>query len=156
MGEDLWFKGDSAESVILENDERDAMMQTGGMSKRGEDREVIDRLGGLMAILGPRYKTLSRDALWERARVGETTPLQRELARVGDAKKQQEADEKERKKKAKKAFRKDKPVPVVDAPDDDPDGRPRAAWLVCRAREKEYRERQMQKSLGFLALEVKE
>lgn len=150
--EDLfWNQGGSAESDILDDDDN-SFNQTGTLARMPEDREVIERLGSLMAILGPRYKTVSRDALWERARVGETTPLQRQLSRVGETKKHGEADGK---KKVKTASRKDKPVSVLEAPDDDPDGGPRAAWLVARSREKERRDRAHQKSLGFLQLEVK-
>merc|ERR1712151_41344 len=125
----------------------------GTAQRKAEDPEVIERLGHLMALLGPRNKTLSRDALWEKARIGETTPLQRQIARVGDAKKQQDAG---RPKILKGASRKAALCQLPkDEADEDPDGAPRAAWLRGRAREKERRDQAHQKAVGFLQLPVK-
>lgn len=40
--------------------------------------QMVERLGGLMALLGPRYRTLPKDFLWERATVGERGRFKRE------------------------------------------------------------------------------
>lgn len=151
-GED-WFgeEGPSPEDLFFDDDE-DAGFNASALQRMpAESPEVIERLGSLMAVLGPRYKTLSRDALWERARIGETTPLQRQLSRVGEAKEAM-AGSKNLKGAARRAKMQQEPK---EAPDEDPDRGPRAAWLEARAREKERRDRAHQKALGFLQLPVK-
>jgi hypothetical protein len=42
-----------------------------------ESPQTIERLGGLMTLLGPRYRTLSRNQLYQRATVGELNRFKR-------------------------------------------------------------------------------
>merc|ERR1712217_445036 len=93
--EELLWNQDSDDFLFGEDDDFiSSSLSATALQRKAEDPEVIERLGSLMAILGPRYKTVSRDALWERARVGETTPLQRQLACIGETKRSGDGNKK--------------------------------------------------------------
>lgn len=91
-----------------------------------DDPEMIERLGDLMACLGPRYRTLNKEVMWERACRGETSAFQRRLA-------------KERELGAapynplKAALRRD-PGAALEVIQPDPEGPARASWLAARRR----------------------
>lgn len=43
--------------------------------------DALDSLGGLIALLGPRYKFMPRAKLWEKAEILQMTPFQRRMRR---------------------------------------------------------------------------
>jgi len=110
------------------------LAQSGAMSKRQPDApDMIERLGDLMSLLGPRYRTVPRQAIWEKAVLGETTALYRLEQRLGrDA-----AHSISGFKRGRKSRLGTKKVQPEDIPSYDPDGAARAAWLHARALEKE-------------------
>lgn len=83
--------------------------------------EAISKLGDLMALLGPRYKTLSRQKLWEQAKNTET-PLQMRLRHSRDL----DFSASGKIRGASRGRREP----------DDPDGKARAAWLASRVEER--------------------
>lgn len=85
----------------------------------GESPKTIAKLGELMALLGPRYKTVARDKLWAQAANNET-PLQRRLRVRGLA-----SEEFGTSSAGVRPSMRDSP--------EDPDGKPRAAWLAARS-----------------------
>lgn len=96
----------------------------GGAARRPADPpEMIERLGGLMALLGPRYKTLPKEFLWKRAATGEMTPAQRKLFKSGG---HGAADHLQRPRPSASA-------PALLGESSDPDGKARAAWLAACA-----------------------
>lgn len=86
--------------------------------KQKKEPEMIERLGGLMALLGPRYKTLPREVVLKRVERGELTPAQRKLLRSGGH-------------GAGANLQRPRPTSSVPALGEaaDPDGKARAAWL---------------------------
>lgn len=92
-------------------------------------KEALERMGDMMALLGPRYKTLPPGMIWEKAVEGGTTPLQRQLKRLGVH-----------------APKRGPLCPMTkrdpeDQPDIDIEAESRTAWLAHRRREKERRGR---------------
>ncbi|CAJ1422590.1 unnamed protein product [Effrenium voratum] len=84
--EDRLFGATSWEEELFQaaDAEAAALRADWGRGVRPRDPpDMIERLGDLMALLGPRYRTLPREALWEKAVVGSTTPLQRKEKRLG-------------------------------------------------------------------------
>lgn len=84
--------------------------------------ETIERLGELMALLGPRYKLLPREKLFERA-ASQSTVLQRRIQARGL-------------RPPSPAIRRSikSPDPELQCTDgSDPDGPVRARWLAARA-----------------------
>jgi len=51
-------------------------------SKPSDKREMIDRLGDLINMLGPRYKQVSKEMIWKRAETGEQSDFQRRLNKL--------------------------------------------------------------------------
>jgi len=89
--------------------------------QKKEEAEMIGRLGELMAMLGPRYKTLPRDVVMKRAEKAELTPAQRKLLRSGGH-------------GAAASLQRSRPsssVPALLGEASDPDGKARAAWLAA-------------------------
>lgn len=94
-----------------------------------EKDPMIKRLGHYMALLGPRYKTIPKEMIWEKAEMGDMTPFQRRLKKAGGI------------------------TAVGGGPDTslragpmpgeltDSDGKARAAWLAARTAEQERRNR---------------
>lgn len=137
--EPLFGEGMSREEQLFEAAEKEAaalseLAQSGAMSKRQPDApDMIERLGDLMALLGPRYRTVPRQALWEKAVLGETTALYRLEQRLGrDAAHSISGFKRGRVRRSGT-----KKVQPEDIPSYDPDGSARAAWLHARALEKE-------------------
>lgn len=118
-----WNTGPPEEELLWEADEE--LSRTQGLLPRPTDPPgTIERLGDLMALLGPRYKTLPRGKIWEKAVTGGTTPLERQQKRLGDA----------APKKQPYTIKRRAPE---DQPDLDHEVAPRAAWLKVRAKERE-------------------
>eukprot|EP00930_Biecheleria_cincta_P034908 TRINITY_DN24057_c0_g1_i1.p1 TRINITY_DN24057_c0_g1~~TRINITY_DN24057_c0_g1_i1.p1 ORF type:complete len:460 (+),score=90.07 TRINITY_DN24057_c0_g1_i1:137-1516(+) len=137
--EPLFGEETSREEQLFEAAEKEAaklaeLAQSGVMSKRQPDApDMIERLGGLMALLGPRYRTVPRQALWEKAVLGETTSLYRLEQRLGrDAAHSISGFKRGRVRRSST-----KKVQPEDIPSYDSDGVARAAWLHARALEKE-------------------
>lgn len=98
----------------------------GALARRPTDPpETIERLGGLMALLGPRYKTLPLEVLWQKAATN-NTPLQRRELRLGGTNSAWMAASPPRPRRLPE-----------EAPDADPDGIARAAWIAARGQERE-------------------
>jgi len=93
----------------------------------GDRDPMIKRLGHFMALLGPRYKCVNKDMIWEKAAIGERTPMQRRLDKgleaIGGPDRHRPAPG---------------DMPVISK---DEDGKARAAWLAARATERERRQR---------------
>lgn len=92
--------------------------------RQADSADDIRRLGDFLALLGPRFKCIEREKLYERAAMGDVGKFQRQLqsgvitvAEVGGQK---------------------KPWPG-EAPDADLDGKDRRAWLSIRRMERERR-----------------
>lgn len=129
VGEDLfWPSGPSEEERLLAADEVEgtAGRLPGSLERRG----TVDRVGEVMALLGPRYKTLPRGMVWQKASEGGMTLWQRRVKRLsattascGRRSETQGASAPE------------------DAPDLDTEAGPRAAWLARRAQERDRRDR---------------
>jgi hypothetical protein len=51
----------------------------GAVAKQMRHGSSIERLGKIIAVLGPRYKTMPRDVLWEKATTEEIGPSKRRL-----------------------------------------------------------------------------
>ncbi|CAJ1422593.1 unnamed protein product [Effrenium voratum] len=147
--EDRLFGATSWEEELFQaaDAEAAALRADWGRGVRPRDPpDMIERLGDLMALLGPRYRTLPREALWEKAVVGSTTPLQRKEKRLGPAAytltRSQSQSSKNRSgalctawdKVLVKSVRTNSPEWL---PDYDPDGAARAKWLQARERENE-------------------
>jgi len=90
-----------------------------------ESEGTIERLGDMMAILGPRYKTLPRGMIWEKAVQGKTTPLQRQEKRLGALL----GPDPRMRVSMRRA--------PEDLPNTDTEAIPRAAWLVNRKKERQ-------------------
>ncbi|CAJ1337422.1 unnamed protein product [Effrenium voratum] len=130
--EDRLFGATSWEEELFQaaDAEAAALRADWGRGVRPRDPpDMIERLGDLMALLGPRYRTLPREALWEKAVVGSTTPLQRKEKRLGPA-----AYTLTRSQSQSSKNRTNSPEWL---PDYDPDGAARAKWLQARERENE-------------------
>lgn len=97
--------------------------------------EMIERLGDLMALLGPRYKTVKKEMLWHRAEVGDLGAFHRKLLREKQEREQGARTEEPRRRAHDARDASDAEL------DPDPDGRARAAWLSARAQEAERRAR---------------
>lgn len=114
--------GLSEEEQLFAADEEFARTQ-GLLPRPADPPGTIDRLGDMMALLGPRYKTLPPGMIWEKAVEGGTTPLERMNKRLGAA------------APKKKAIQIKRPAPE-EMPDLDHEVAPRAAWLTLRAQER--------------------
>jgi hypothetical protein len=103
-----------------------------------EKDPMITRLGHMMALLGPRYKTIPKEVIWEKAQRGERTPAQRRLAKLGGIEAVGGGPDRQLRSSA-------------SAPGEltaDEDGRARAAWLAARTAERERRNRAARSSSG--------
>eukprot|EP00929_Paragymnodinium_shiwhaense_P121509 TRINITY_DN93773_c0_g1_i1.p1 TRINITY_DN93773_c0_g1~~TRINITY_DN93773_c0_g1_i1.p1 ORF type:complete len:339 (+),score=66.47 TRINITY_DN93773_c0_g1_i1:161-1177(+) len=89
--------------------------------------DMIERLGDLMACLGPRYRTLNKEAMWERACRGETSAFQRRLA------KERELGAATKRNPLKAALRRD-PGAALEVIEPDPEQPARVSWLDARRR----------------------
>ncbi|CAE7455529.1 unnamed protein product [Symbiodinium sp. CCMP2456] len=94
--------------------------------------EMIERLGDLMALLGPRYRTLSREAVWEKALAGGMTAFERREKRLGTAAASALSGHTRSRGQSK-----GRPPSPERLQDYDPDGSARAAWLQARDREQD-------------------
>jgi len=129
IGEDpLWAGGPSDEEKLFAAEET----WTGsGVFRTPEPGGALERLGEMISLLGPRYKTLQRERIWEKALEGELTPLQRKMKRLegipgADA--------------GLPRVPKKMPVPPEDWPDMDTEAPTRATWLALRRQERERRD----------------
>jgi len=107
------------------------------LKRHPDPPDMIERLGDLMALLGPRYRTLPREAVWEKAVVGSTTPLQRLEKRLGSTAAHSISAGFKHRGPVKTKQR----IGPENLPDNDPDGRERAAWLKAKKNEKEIKAR---------------
>jgi len=129
--EQLFMAAEEEAAALSEVAERDIL------KRHPDPPDMIERLGDLMALLGPRYRTLPREAVWEKAVVGSTTSLQRREQRLGSAAARAISGGFKHRGSVKVKQHK---MPE-NAPDNDPDGRERAAWLQAKEREKEIKAR---------------
>lgn len=138
--EDRLFSTPSREDELLAAADADAAALratwAGGLRPR-DPPDMIERLGDLMALLGPRYRTLPRSELWEKAVVGQTTALQRREKRLGAAAAHSISGF--AKSRGEREASKNRPRSPEWLPDYDPDGAARAAWLQARERENEMK-----------------
>lgn len=139
--EDRLFSTPSREDELLAAADADAAALratwAGGLRPR-DPPDMIERLGDLMALLGPRYRTLPRSELWEKAVVGQTTTaLQRREKRLGPAAAHSISGF--AKSRGEREASKNRPRSPEWLPDYDPDGAARAAWLQARERENEMK-----------------
>lgn len=138
--EDRLFSTPSREDELLAAADADAAALratwAGGLRPR-DPPDMIERLGDLMALLGPRYRTLPRSELWEKAVVGQTTALQRREKRLGPAAAHSISGF--AKSRGEREASKNRPRSPEWLPDYDPDGAARAAWLQARERENEMK-----------------
>ena len=65
--EDRLFSTPCRDEELFAAADAEAALLRASSSGAGESPEIIERLGHLMALLGPRYRTLPREALWEKA-----------------------------------------------------------------------------------------
>jgi len=98
-----------------------------------EKDPMIMRLGHFMALLGPRYKTISKEMIWEQAERGERTPAQRRLAKLGGIEAVGGGPD--------RSLRASASAPGELALAADSDGKARAAWLAARTADRERRNR---------------
>lgn len=92
----------------------------------GKEKDpMIHRLGHLMALLGPRYKCVSKELMWEKAKRGDRTPVERRLDKFGGI--------------VALGGGPDRLRPSGSAPAEDEDGTARVAWLEARTAERERR-----------------
>jgi len=49
--------------------------------RHADSPDALDSLGGLIALLGPRYKFMPREKLWQKAQILQMTPFQRRMRR---------------------------------------------------------------------------
>eukprot|EP00933_Yihiella_yeosuensis_P030388 TRINITY_DN24040_c1_g1_i1.p1 TRINITY_DN24040_c1_g1~~TRINITY_DN24040_c1_g1_i1.p1 ORF type:complete len:423 (+),score=87.20 TRINITY_DN24040_c1_g1_i1:79-1347(+) len=125
--EELFAAADIEAEAVLESAER------GGLLRRPLDPpDMIERLGDLMALLGPRYRTLPKEEIWEKAVIGGTTALQRREKRLGRAAARSLCDMHKRKQGRLKQT-----ALVEDMLDLDQDGVARSAWLSARKLDRE-------------------
>eukprot|EP00747_Dinoflagellata_sp_TGD_P166814 gnl/TRDRNA2_/TRDRNA2_190192_c0_seq1.p1 gnl/TRDRNA2_/TRDRNA2_190192_c0~~gnl/TRDRNA2_/TRDRNA2_190192_c0_seq1.p1 ORF type:complete len:425 (-),score=68.08 gnl/TRDRNA2_/TRDRNA2_190192_c0_seq1:139-1413(-) len=89
----------------------------------------IEKLGRMMAMLGPRYKTVDRVMLWEKATQPEMSMIQKRLQKQGSI------------RRASTLLKGPLPQAARDNFDLDPDGGVRAAWLAARDEEHARRSR---------------
>lgn len=138
--EDRLFGAPSREEELLAaaDAEAAALRATwaGGLRPR-DPPDMIERLGDLMALLGPRYRTLPRAAIWEKAVVGSTTALQRREKRLGPAAAHSISGF--ARSRGQSQGSKNRARSPEWLPDYDPDGPARAAWLQARERENEMK-----------------
>jgi len=138
--EDRLFSAPSREDELLAAADADASALraswAGGLRPR-DPPDMIERLGHLMALLGPRYRTLPREELWEKAVAGQTTALQRREKRLGAAAAHSISGF--AKSRGQNQGNKNRPRSPEWLPDYDPDGAARAAWLQARERENEMK-----------------
>lgn len=138
--EDRLFSTPSREDELLAAADADAAALratwAGGLRPR-DPPDMIERLGDLMALLGPRYRTLPRSEIWEKAVVGQTTALQRREKRLGPAAAHSISGF--AKSRGEREASKNRPRSPEWLPDYDPDGAARAAWLQARERENEMK-----------------
>ncbi|CAE8625848.1 unnamed protein product [Polarella glacialis] len=142
----LWLTEPSREELLFAAAEQEAAAladqgseQGGRLSRPPDPPDMIERLGDLMALLGPRYRTLPREAVWEKAVVGSTTPLQRREKRLGSATVHASLGSKGHRGQHRRTAGKRQQSP--ETLDLDPDGTARAAWLTARDRENEVKAR---------------
>lgn len=93
----------------------------------GKEKDpMISRLGHLMALLGPRYKCVSKELMWEKAKRGDRTSVERRLDKFGGI--------------VNLGGGPDRLRPSGSAPgENDSDGTARVAWLEARTAERERR-----------------
>lgn len=96
----------------------------------GDRDPMIKRLGHFMALLGPRYKCVNKEMIWDKAKTGERTPAQRRLHELGGIENAGGGPD--------KFLGAALDNPVISK---DEDGKARAAWLAARATERERRTR---------------
>mmetsp|Transcript_69658 Transcript_69658/g.193868 ORF Transcript_69658/g.193868 Transcript_69658/m.193868 type:complete len:421 (-) Transcript_69658:115-1377(-) len=106
--------------------------------------EMIKRLGSLMELFGPRYKTVSKDMIWERAEKGDLSPFQRRLKKdkeIGAGPKDFLSD-----------LPKTAPGAELDGVGLDPDGPARRQWLAARMKIRRDKPTQDATTLALQAL----
>eukprot|EP00927_Polykrikos_kofoidii_P077965 TRINITY_DN74848_c0_g1_i1.p1 TRINITY_DN74848_c0_g1~~TRINITY_DN74848_c0_g1_i1.p1 ORF type:complete len:428 (+),score=75.53 TRINITY_DN74848_c0_g1_i1:89-1285(+) len=122
------------------NAECEAMREGGLHTGQSDPQEMIERLGSMMALLGPRYKTLSRKTIWERAERGELSAFQRRL-------------KKERElgmvhvNPLKAVFQRDTGA-AFEIITPDPESAARAAWLAARRRARRENQAELEEGTG--------
>jgi len=123
-GEDVlqWGEGPCEEERFFE-DQAESQIR----SRQEYSMETLERLGDIMVLLGPRYKTLPRGTIWEKAVEGGLTPYQRQQKRLGAYRKPTNHEA---------IFCSSRRAPE-DRPDLDTEAEARNAWLINRRREKE-------------------
>jgi len=128
--------GPSAEELLFD-DVDEELARTHELRPRPpmEPPGTIERLGDMMALLGPRYKTMPRGVIWEKAVHGDSTPLERQQKRLGDA------------APKRPPFQVKRPL-LEDQPDLDHEVGTRAAWLKLRAQERERHALALKEALG--------
>jgi hypothetical protein len=135
----LWGSVPSHEEQLFAATELESAERGGLLHRPADPPDMIERLGDLIALLGPRYRTLPREELWRRAVVGRTTPLQRLEKRLGKEGAVSLCD--------LHRVRSGNHKPTVDRDvspeslDYDPDGKARAAWLTARVKENDAKTR---------------
>lgn len=116
-----------------ESDEDQTFLTSGVKAESGYSQDpMIKRLGHFMALLGPRYKTISKEMLWEKAERGERTPAQRRLHKLGGIEAVGGGPDR---------LRPSGSAPDGLGPGGDSDGKARSAWLAARTAEREKRNR---------------
>jgi len=128
--------GPSAEELLFDDiDEELARTQELRPRPPAEPPGTIERLGDMMALLGPRYKTLPRGMVWEKAVHGDSTPLERQQKRLGDA------------APKRGLFRVKRPL-LEDQADLDHEVGIRVAWLKIRGKERARHALALKEALG--------
>eukprot|EP00440_Ansanella_granifera_P076239 gb/GFBE01082734.1/.p1 GENE.gb/GFBE01082734.1/~~gb/GFBE01082734.1/.p1 ORF type:complete len:452 (+),score=35.05 gb/GFBE01082734.1/:1-1356(+) len=130
------------EQLFLAAEEETAALSMGcqGGKRHPDPPDMIERLGDLMALLGPRYRTLPREEVWQKAVVGATTPLQRREKRLGHAAAHSISGFPKPRGRGGRTGKSRHRSPER-APDHDPDGIARSAWLKARDFENERKSR---------------
>ncbi|CAE7476274.1 unnamed protein product [Symbiodinium pilosum] len=135
--EDRLFGTTSREEELFQAAEAEAAALKASWERGRQHRDppdMIERLGDLMALLGPRYRTLPREAVWEKAVAGSSTAMQRREKRLGRVDLRAAAAALGNRSRGQTKARPPSPERLQDY---DPDGSARAAWLRARDREQE-------------------
>jgi len=121
LGEDpLWAGGPSEEEKLFADGEGGSP----GILRPPAPPAALDRFGDMIALLGPRFKTLPHAAIWERAVLeGTTTPLQRKMQRMH--------------RPAGDGVLAKKRIAPEDVPDMDTEKATRKSWLTIRRKQRE-------------------
>lgn len=118
--------GRGSTPLSREQDE-DLTFLTSGENYSDKD-PMIKRLGNYMSLLGPRYKTISKEMIWEKAQRGEMTPFQRRLEKAGGIEAVGGGPD--------LTLRHSSSAPGDLVLASDSDGKARAAWLAARTVER--------------------